>query len=130
MTIARRYGFCDNCWFIPVTTSPTPRQLSNHVRTVCTSAGASFPRLSSSETEGGREERAAAGEVVRHLKRAHSMTWSARPSSDWGIVSRSALAVLRLMTSSNFVGCSTGRSAGFAPFKILLTKTATRFQVS
>jgi hypothetical protein len=23
------------------------------------------------------------------------------------------------MTSSNFVGCSTGRSAGFAPFRIL-----------
>ena len=31
----------------------------------------------------------------------------------------SALAVLRLMTSSNLVGCSTGRSAGFAPLRIL-----------
>jgi hypothetical protein len=28
---------------------------------------------------------------------------------------------LRLMTSSNFVGCSTGRSAALAPFKILST---------
>ena len=28
-------------------------------------------------------------------------------------------AVLRLMTSSNLVGCWTGRSLGFAPFKIL-----------
>ena len=32
-----------------------------------------------------------------------------------------AWAVLRLMTSSNFVGCSTGRSAGLAPFRILST---------
>jgi hypothetical protein len=38
-----------------------------------------------------------------------------------GIVRRSALAVSRLMISSNFVGCSTGRSAGLAPFKILST---------
>ena len=30
-----------------------------------------------------------------------------------------ALAVLRLMTSSNFVGRKTGRSAGFAPARIL-----------
>jgi hypothetical protein len=29
-----------------------------------------------------------------------------------------SLAALRLMTSSNFVGCSTGNSAGFAPFRI------------
>ena len=34
----------------------------------------------------------------------------------------SAFAVLRLMTSSNLVGCWTGRSAGLAPFNILSTK--------
>jgi hypothetical protein len=28
------------------------------------------------------------------------------------------LAVLRLITVSNLVGCSTGRSAGFAPLRI------------
>ena len=38
----------------------------------------------------------------------------------------SALAVLRLITSSNFVGCSTGRSAGLAPFRILSTYAALR----
>src|SRR5437016_960990 len=43
-----------------------------------------------------------------------------------GIVNPSALAVLRLTTSSNLVGCSTGRSAGLAPFKILSTKVAAR----
>jgi hypothetical protein len=56
----------------------------------------------------------------------HSITSSARPSSDGGIVRPRALAVLRLMTSSNFVGCSTGRSAGLAPFRILSTITAAR----
>ena len=33
-----------------------------------------------------------------------------------------ALAVLRLMTSSNFVGCSTGRSAGLAPSRRFVHK--------
>src|SRR5262245_61449388 len=51
----------------------------------------------------------------------HSMTWSARSSTDCGIVRPSAFAVLRLMTSSNLVGCSTGRSAGLAPLRILST---------
>src|SRR5437763_6944927 len=48
----------------------------------------------------------------------HSMTSSARASSDCGTVSPSAFAVLRLMTNSNLVGCSTGRSAGLAPLRI------------
>src|SRR5262245_1669181 len=42
--------------------------------------------------------------------------------------SPSALAVLRLMISSNFVGRSTGRSAGLAPLRILSTNTAARRQ--
>jgi len=51
----------------------------------------------------------------------HWITSSARPSSDGGMVSPIALAVLKLITSSNFVGCSTGRSAGLAPLRILST---------
>jgi hypothetical protein len=39
----------------------------------------------------------------------------ARASSDGGIVRPSAFAVLRLTISSNFVGCSIGRSPGCAP---------------
>jgi hypothetical protein len=35
-----------------------------------------------------------------------------------GIVIPSALAVLRLMTSSNIVGCSMGKLAGCAPLNI------------
>jgi hypothetical protein len=38
-----------------------------------------------------------------------------------GISRLSDLAVLILMTSSHLVGCSMGRSAGFAPFDILPT---------
>src|SRR6516164_7377270 len=51
----------------------------------------------------------------------YSMTSSARARTEGGIVSPSALAVLRLTTSLNLVGCCTGRSAGLAPFKILST---------
>src|SRR5262249_6373676 len=53
--------------------------------------------------------------------RDHSMTSSARASNVGGISRPSVFAVLRLMTSSIFVGCSTGSSAGCAPFKILST---------
>src|SRR5262245_20552894 len=51
----------------------------------------------------------------------HSIIRSARRKSDTGIVSPIAFAVLRLTTSSNFVGCSTGRSPAFAPLRILST---------
>src|SRR5438067_13292048 len=47
----------------------------------------------------------------------HSMTLSARTRMVCGTVNPSFLALLRLSTSSNFVGCSMGNSAGFAPFK-------------
>ena len=51
----------------------------------------------------------------------HLTTSSARSSNDCGIVRPSALAVLRLITRSNFVGCSTGKSPGLAPLTILST---------
>src|SRR5262245_37619646 len=49
----------------------------------------------------------------------HSITSSARASSDGGTSMPSAFAVVRLMTRSNLVGCSTGTSLGFALRKIL-----------
>jgi hypothetical protein len=52
---------------------------------------------------------------------AYSTTSSAEISTDGGIVSPRALAVLRLMTCLKRVGCSTGRSPGFAPRGILST---------
>src|SRR5216683_3005675 len=47
---------------------------------------------------------------TRHSAAAYSITSSARASSDCGTVRPSALAVLRLITSSNVVGCWTGKS--------------------
>ena len=55
------------------------------------------------------------------MKSRHATTGSRRPpgcGTAGGIVRPRALAVRRLMTSSNFVGCSTGRSAGLAPSRI------------
>jgi hypothetical protein len=54
------------------------------------------------------------------------ITLSARNNTDCGMLIPNAFAVLRLMSNSNFVGCSTGKSAGFVPFKILSTKVAAR----
>src|SRR5262249_9105322 len=54
----------------------------------------------------------------------HSITSSARASSVGGTVRPSTLAVTRLTTRSNLVGCSTGMSAGFAPRRILSTYSA------
>ena len=50
------------------------------------------------------------------------MISSARASTAGGIVSPRVFAVLRLITSSNLVGCSTGKSAGLAPFRITSAK--------
>src|SRR5262249_32737270 len=56
----------------------------------------------------------------------HSITSSARAMNASEIASPIALAVLRLTTSSNLVGCSTGKSAVLAPFAILSTYSAAR----
>ena len=48
----------------------------------------------------------------------YSITSSASASRLSGIDRPSALAVLRLMTNSNLVGCTTGKSAGFSPLRI------------
>src|SRR4029453_3922731 len=61
------------------------------------------------------------GEPLAH---DHWITWSARPSTDGGIVGPRAFASLRFMTNSNLVGRSTGRSAGLAPLRILSTEGA------
>ncbi len=53
-----------------------------------------------------------------HVENAESV---ARVRMDWGMVSPKAWAIRRLITNSNFVGCSTGRSAGLAPLRSLST---------
>src|SRR5262249_29713672 len=56
----------------------------------------------------------------------HSITSSARASSDGGMVRPSTFAVVWWMVSSNLVGCWTGISPGFAPRRILSTYSAAR----
>jgi peptidoglycan/LPS O-acetylase OafA/YrhL len=51
----------------------------------------------------------------------HSITSSAWTMMDGGKVMPSSLAVLRFTTSSTFMGCSMGRSAGFFRLRILST---------
>src|SRR5262249_18752220 len=48
----------------------------------------------------------------------HSITSSASCCNCRGALRPRAFAVLRLITSSNLVGCSTGRSAGLSPLRI------------
>src|SRR5262249_47212681 len=60
----------------------------------------------------------------------HSITSSARSRNDSGILRWRALAVVRLMTRSNLVGCSIGMSPGFAPRRILSTISAVRLHRS
>jgi hypothetical protein len=57
-------------------------------------------------------------EQMQQVHRYYSITSLARPDSGSGTVMPSALAVLRLMISSTFVDCTTGRSAGFSPLRM------------
>src|SRR5262245_62026011 len=68
--------------------------------------------------------RAISGREQSQQGSSYSITSSARASSVSGTVIPSALAVFILMTSLKRVGCSTGKSAGWAPLRILSTYTA------
>ena len=74
--------------------------------------------------------RAVATNTLRVAKNAdefassHSITSSAAASNVVGISTPSALAVFRLTTVVNFIGCSIGMSPAFAPLRILSTNTA------
>ena len=52
------------------------------------------------------------------LAAPHSITSSARASSEGGTVRSSILAVSALMTSSNLDACMTGKSAGLVPLRM------------
>ena len=70
----------------------------------------------------GSVARAASGRPAAgkgdELAPLHSISSSARPSSDSGMESPNAFAVLRLMASSTVVDCCTGKSAGLSPFRM------------
>src|SRR5262249_17480022 len=67
-----------------------------------------------------------AAEQRDELAASHSITSSAWASNVGDIVRPSAWAVFVFNTTWNFVGCSTGRVAGFAPLMILSTYGAAR----
>src|SRR5262244_2730557 len=77
-----------------------------------------------------RPRRSRTAEQRDELAALHSITSSARVSSVAGTARPSALAVLRLISSSNLVGNSIGRSPAFAPFNILATYAAARRKAS
>ena len=67
--------------------------------------------------------RARSRQSAAQQKYRYSITSSARAITEAGTVMPSALAVLRLMLRWKRVGCSNGRSAGLAPFKMLTRRS-------
>src|SRR4030095_15674691 len=68
--------------------------------------------------------------TIENRKWYHRMILSALASTFGGIVRPICLAAFRLMKNSNFTGCSTGRSAGLVPLRILSTIDAARLKAS
>ena len=56
-------------------------------------------------------------------QRVYSITASARADKPGDTSTPICFAVFRLMMNSNLVDCSTGRSAGFAPLRMRITKS-------
>src|SRR5262245_16142174 len=83
---------------------------------VCLSPDFRHARRLSDSSRCARRRREQVQQVV-----AYSITSSARASRVGGTVRPSALAVLRLITSSYLVGACTGRSAGFSPLRMRST---------
>src|SRR5262249_22941331 len=75
-----------------------------------------------------RRERPSCRAAQQRDERAtpHSITSSASASSLSGIARPSVFAVLRLITSWNFIDCTTGRSAGLSPLSTRPVYTPTR----
>src|SRR4029078_13168776 len=67
---------------------------------------------------------------IADIVSSHSISSSSRERSEYGIVRPKALAVVRLTINSNLEGCSTGRSAGFAPLNILSMWWAARAAIA
>ena len=62
--------------------------------------------------------RGCATEPIRRKPSSHSITSSATDSKFSENLTPSVFAVLRLITNSNLVGCTTGKSAALAPLRI------------
>src|SRR4029079_11152938 len=84
-----------------------------------------FALLLSEQTE-GRNKRTRAKRDDQFAAGVHSITFVACTRIDCGILMPRFRAVFLFNTKSNLVGCSTGRSAGFAPLSILSVRMAAR----
>src|SRR5262249_35711008 len=73
-----------------------------------------------------RPARDCAADQSNELAAVHSITRSSPTGRTFGITMPRAFAVPRLITSSNFVGTRTGRSAGSAPRRMRLTYSDAR----
>jgi len=110
---------------------PTPAVLA--VMKMSTTIPIVFSMVGDPIGAGGRHSRLTASDpllpvdFLRSRRSQHYLiTLSARTSIESGILMPRAFAVLTLTISSNLVGCSIGRSAGLAPFRILSTYVAAR----
>jgi hypothetical protein len=123
---------------IPVSHGPTGRWLSataitNHKGRWARSSRRSPPskpmRASTGASTGASRTNAVARAAEQRDELAppdHSITSSAVASSEFGIVTPKSFAALRLITNSNLVGRSIGKSDGRAPQRILETYKPTR----
>src|SRR5262249_15468834 len=73
-----------------------------------------------------RPRRRCAADERDEIAPVHSITSSASNCIALGIAIPSAVAVPRLITSSNLVGCSTGRSPATSPLRIRPASTPAR----
>ena len=77
--------------------------------------------MSSSNLVGCCTGRSITAKQSNQVAASHSITSSARARRVGGISRPSTLAVFRLISSVNFVGCSIGSIGGLAPLRILST---------
>jgi hypothetical protein len=81
-----------------------------------------MPLIATESVRRNEPKRCARFRLVHRSKlHPYSISSSALACSVKGTVSPSALAVLRLMISSNLVGCCTGSSAGVSPLRMRST---------
>jgi hypothetical protein len=125
-----KYASCGSAWFPGRLLTGDPWWTTRGPRGSCKRCNSLNVRFALKATEvlRCRELTRCANRRQMHCSKdsRYSITSSARCWRNQGTSSPSALAVLRLMTSSNLVGPSTGRSAGFAPRSMRSTYAAAR----
>jgi hypothetical protein len=97
----------------------TLRPISSVACQACWQTALVYPRIVSTDVHDGigNMKRVVATPGIATY-RSTSVAWK---RTEGGMVRPRAWAVLRLITNSKVVGCSTGRSPGLAPLRILST---------